>query len=882
MTSAVHTSTERRQLMQIMFYQLVLLFGGPFFVYSNAFHCEIIGPTAWFAFCELTQIPEIPVNTTSLFLTSNYIHEVNSSSFPPLENLKVLKLDLQKTEKLTLQKNSFRNLPNLIMIDLTNNGILVLDQDALVGLSKLQIIQLGFNSLNGSILENNYFRDLISLEYLDLSWNNITYLKPNPLFYYLHHFHLLDLKDNKINRICEGDLHSFQYKTFTVMDLSFNRLDLFDARILEQCGNPFRNIYFDTLNLSNNYFGQATKSWCDALNGTKFKQLKLGRHGMGAGFGYKNIKDPDNSTFVGLANSNLQILDVSGGSIFALKPYLFGNLSDLLLLDLSNNKINQIERDTFQGLHKLEHLNMSHNLLGEIYNDAFAGLTNLLQIHLHNNHIGQIADHAFTNLPNLQFVHLRDNALKSITFCDTMPLVMFISLRDNKLRCIDSVEVRSTTVDLAENQLENLGDLHRILHIPLVQHISLRRNRLSTCFPFNYRISQNNSLVYLDLSENMIQLVWENNQCLDVFSNLSLLQNLMLSNNHLKLLPDGLFAGLTSLRSLNLSSNSFTNLTTVTFPDSLETLDISRNQLLSPNPEVFFTLQALDITDNKFICDCPLVNFLIWLNQTNTTLLGSKQDLYCVYPERLQFSPLSWLEFEDCDDEIKLTSLRFSLFVLTSFVIVAFITSVIVYNHFRGIFYGLYKRMIKSILDGRVQEDDMCTYDAYLCYARKDFKWVERVFLKNLDSEYCDKNRFNLCFEERDFIPGEDHIVNIRDAIWNSKKTICVVTKQFLQDGWCVEAFNYAQSRYFTDLKDVLIMVVAGSLSLYQLRKYKPIRAYIQRCQYLKWPEEYQDVDWFLSRLSYKMLKEDKVEKRVSKVTSKGSTLELQQIATIS
>ncbi|XP_063775100.1 toll-like receptor 5 isoform X2 [Pseudophryne corroboree] len=866
---------------QIMYYHLVLLFGGLGLAYSREFQCETVGRIAWFQFCNLTQIPLITNSTAKLILNFNYIHEVNSTSFPLLEKLVELQLSSQQTEKLTIQKNSFRNLPNLITLDLSYNIMLVLDQDAFVGLSRLENLILYYNSLNSSILENNYFRDLISLQYLDLSSNTITYLKPNPLFYYLHYFNLLSLKSNRITRICEGDLHSFQYKFFTVMDLSANWFSFLDTSPWGLCGNPFRNIYFDTLILSNNSFNdRSTIALCNVLNGTKLVQLKLNGHGMGPGFGFKNFKDPDNATFAGLVNSNLKILDISIGRIFSLKPYVFGKLSDLQMLILSDNKINQIEQDAFQGLHKLEYLYMISNLLGEIYNDAFAGLTNLAQIHLNNNHIGQIANDAFANLPNLQFVDLRGNAIKSIWFCDYMPFVIFIGLRENKLKSIDSEDLKSETVDLSENQLENLSHLSKLLRNPLVKNISLRKNRLSTCYDFE--ISRNNSLSYLDLSDNMIQLIWGQGYCLDMFQNLSSLQQLNLMNNYLRSIPDRLFTVLTSLQILNLSSNFFTHLTPGIFPNSLETLDVSKNQLLSPNPKVFLTLKALDITDNKFICECQLMDFLVWLNQTNTSLLGSPNDIYCVYPDQFLYKPLYVLEYVECDENVALRPLMFSLFVFTAVVIITFLTSVIVYNHFRGVFFGLYKRMIKSILEEGSQGESSYKYDAYLCYARKDFEWVERVFLRNLDSEYCDKNRFSLCFEERNFIPGEDHIINIRDAIWNSKKTICIVTKQFLQDGWCVEAFNYAQSRYFTELKDVLIMVVAGSLSQYQLKKYKPIRAYIQRSPYLKWPEDYQDVDWFLSRLSYKILKEEKLENRDVEVSTKGSALELHQIATIS
>ncbi|XP_075720721.1 toll-like receptor 5 isoform X2 [Rhinoderma darwinii] len=857
---------------------MVLFVGGPFLLETSEHKCRTIERIALFQFCELTEIPWVPMDTLYLDLDSNYISEVNSTSFPALLYLFKLNLAAQNTKRLIVHKDSFKNLPNLIELDMSHNKNLVLDQDAFVGLSRLENLVLYDNGLNGSFLENNYFKDLSNLEFLDLSFNTITYLKPHPKFYHLYRFKLLTLKGNQISRICGGDLQSFQHKKITVMDISNNFFFRLNVTDWEHCGNPFRNIEFDTLNLGGNSFTEGTtKALCNVLNGTKIFQLKLSPHNMGHDFNYYRFKDPDNSTFAGLENSDLGILDISQGSIFILQSYIFEKLSKLLLLNLAKNTINRIQTNAFHGLQSLQFLNLSFNLLGELYNDAFEGLPNLRKIFLQNNHIGPIQMYAFKNLWKLEYVDLTNNAIVNLRFCEALLFVQFVSLKQNKLNSIKVAKVKTSTIDFSENQLANLADSFEFLKYAVIENISLRRNRISDC-TYQISIPKNNSFLYLDLSDNMIQLIWENGKCFDMFRNLSVLQELRLSNNHLRFFPYGIFSGLMSLEILNLSSNFLTDVGRDILPISLHTLDISRNQLFSPNPDVFLNLKTIDIRHNQYICLCPLVDFLIWLNETNTTTLGDPWDIYCAFPDDLRFQPLNTITFSVCDELTVLGPLMFALFVFTSVVIVTFMTTVIVYTHFRGVFFGIYKRLIRSVLEEEHQEEKTFKYDAYLCYARKDFTWVENVFIKNLDSEYGDQNRFTLCFEERNFIPGEDHIGNIRDAIWNSKKTICVVTKNFLQDGWCVEAFNYAQSRYFTELKNVLIMVVVGSLSQYQLRKYKPIRAYIQRCEYLTWPEDYQDVEWFLSRISYKILREEKVENKSVKVKTISSTLELQQM----
>ncbi|XP_029448973.1 toll-like receptor 5 [Rhinatrema bivittatum] len=856
-----------------MLYYLAVLLGG-WLLMASAKDCRTQNRIAKFYFCNLTQIPSVPNNTRELYLSFNYIIEVNATSFPRLERLGVLELGSQHTKYLIVRKDAFMNLPYLITLDLAHNYMLVLDPDAFAGLSNLRKLLLYYNGLNESVLEEDYFRDLIFLEFVDLSFNHIEHLRPHATFNRLHNLKILALKLNRIATLCEGDLHSFQGKTGMLIDLSDNALHKSDW---DSCGNPFRGITFDTLDLGGNGFNsEKMQNFCVSVKGTSFLQLKLASHIMGPGFGFNNSRDPDKDTFAGLADSSLRILDLSRGGIFSLNPHVFVNLTDLMILLLSSNKINQIKKEAFASLHSLTKLNLSDNILGEIYDFTFEGLSNVIEIDLQQNNIGSIQGGAFSHLEKLAYLYLQDNAIKTVNFFTTMPFTYFINLSENKMEDLKT-QIHATFLDFTENRLNDLGNLYQILQVQSVQYVILKKNRLSTCYPTVGNISKDNQLLYLDLAENMLQIIWGSGFCLDIFRGLSKLKVLLLDQNHLRFLPQDAFNGLTSLRKLNLSSNLLSYLFPGVFPWNLTILDLSRNQLMSPNPELFTSLSQLDITHNMFICSCELSSLIIWLNQTNVTLLGSQNDIYCVFPDTFYGVALSKIETDDCDEEATLKSLRFSLFVLCSVTLALFIISIVVYTRFRGFCFILYMRIVHTITgDQKLQVDtSACKYDAYLCYSGKDFEWVQNALLKQLDAQYCSANRFHLCFEERDFIPGEDHINNVCDAIRNSKKTICIVTKQFLMDGWCMEAFNFAQSRYFTELSDVLIMVVVGSLSPYYLMRYNPIRTFVQRRQYLRWPEDLQDVDWFLSRLSHKILKEQKVGK-------KCDSLQLQTIASVS
>ncbi|NXP53871.1 TLR5 protein, partial [Heliornis fulica] len=853
--------------------QLILVFGISLTSDVCALRkCYSEAQVSIYYFCNLTDIPLVPEDTVKLFLTFNYIRQVTSTSFPLLEQLLLLEIGSQYVYPVFIEKGAFRNLPNLRVLDLGFNKILQLDLDAFVGLQRLTVLRLFNNYLGDSILEERYLQDLSSLEELDLSGNEITNLQPHPLFYNLTALKTVDLKFNQISNLCESNLTSFRGKHFLFFSLRSNSLYKTDEKAWAKCPNPFKNITFNSLDLSENGWSTETvQTFCTAIKGTQISSLRFTSHTMGSGFGFNNLKNPDNDTFAGLARSNLHLLDISVGYIFSLNSLIFKSLGNLEFLNLFKNKINQIQRHAFFGLGNLKSLNLSSNLLGELYDYTFEGLHSVIHIDLKQNHIGMISENSFSNSVSLKEIDLRDNAIKKLP---SFPHLTSAFLGDNKLSSVVGTKIAVTYLELERNWLANLGDLYILFGIPDVQYIFLKQNRLSYCVKSNNAI-ENNQVIYMDLGENMLQLVWERKVCLDVFRSLSKLQVLHLNNNYLSNLPQEVFRGLTSLKRLNLAHNLLSHLFPGLFPQSLTNLNLSGNHLFSPQPEVFMTLSVLDITHNMYICDCTLTRLLVWLNETNVTLAGSPSDRYCVYPPALAEVPLSSLMYDDCKEDELQQALRFSVFIFTAITLVMFLMAAIIFTRCRGICFVWYKTLTKKMIGSHLQAADKSEYryDAYLCYSKNDFEWVQNSLLKHLDSQYFDKNRFALCFEERDFLPGEEHINNIRDAIWNSRKTVCIVTRQFLKDGWCLEAFNFAQSRYFCDLKDVLIMVVAGSISQYQLMKYKPIRTFLQRSCYLRWPEDYQDVDWFLNNLSCQILKEKKVQR-------KDSGTELQTVAT--
>lgn len=577
----------------------------------------------------------------------NHIPEINSTSFLGLENLVELDLGRQLVP-LVIRNNGFSRQRRLRTLTLGYNVGLRLEPQAFEGLSNLQNLRLDYCSLNSSILRDHYLEPLSSLQTLDLFGNQIERLQPSLFFANMTDLKHINLKLNTFDQICESDLVGFQGKHFTTLSLNSVHLktmssDMFDW---QKCGNPFRGMSFETLDMS--YSGLSVdkyKCFFRAIQGTKISHLKLSGH-MGRGFSFSNLPDPNHSVFEGLGNSSVTFLDLSENRISALKERVFSPLRQVAIIDVSHNRVNQIHRNAFQGLQgHLKMLNLSHNLLGEIYSYTFASLTNLHVLDLSHNHIGALGYHSFDGLPNLTVMYLTGNSLRDLGFPAALPSLGYLMLDDNRLTSssVNTITQFASNVkklNIEGNRLTNLGDVYTFVsQLKHLQSLFYCGNRVQVC-TLSTQIGPNNFQI-LDLHSSSLQTIWTQSKCLNLFDNLRHVTSLILSHNSLQALPHGIFKGLSSVVEMDLSYNRLTYLQPDVFPKSLQRLSLSNNFIASPDPAAFHSLSVLDLSMNRFHCDVHLKNFLTWLDRTNVTLLSPVQELRCQFPAGLHNVRLS-------------------------------------------------------------------------------------------------------------------------------------------------------------------------------------------------------------------------------------------------
>lgn len=596
----------------------------------------------------LSQVPPLPPGITHLFLEVNRIREISATSLSGLEELRELDLGHQLVP-LLIRNNAFGGQKRLRRLVLGSNSRLVLEPLAFAGLSSLQDLQLDNCERDDSILTDNYLEPLSSLQTLNLFGNRIKKLQPAMFFANMTKLENLNLMLNSIEQICEPDLAGFKGKHFKILNLRSVLLRAMLSRSFDwqKCGNPFRGMSFETLDLSDNALGpDQLKMFFKAVEGTTISHLKLSGH-MGKSFSFNNLPDPDAGTFEGLRNSSVLSLDLSKNFIFALHPGVFSPLSNAAAIDVSQNRVNQIHRNAFEGLQgHLKVLNLSRNLLGEIHSHTFAHLTHLEVLDLSHNHIGVLGFGSFGELPRLKSLHLGDNALRQMGFPASLPSLERLDLNDNRLAASHALANNLARfagvvehLNVQDNRLTDLGGVSTLWgELRHLRTLLYGGNAIRWCFLDRY--VRPNHVEFLDLHSSSLQSVWAERNCLDLFDRFGNVTSLNLSFNGLHALPRGVFRGLASVVRMDLSSNSLTYVEPGVLPKTLKSLDLSNNFIASPDPAAFSSLSFLDVSMNRFRCDSNLQSFLTWVKHASVTFLSPVQELRCEFPAGFHNVPL--------------------------------------------------------------------------------------------------------------------------------------------------------------------------------------------------------------------------------------------------
>lgn len=806
----------------------------------------------------------------TLNLSFNYISDFSPSVFDDLHNLTSLLLTHNRLKH--LPRGIFTNLLHLQTLIIRQNDLTTFSEiaEAVSLLKNLTLLDLCFNTLTSLSHSNASLPE--SLNTLYICRNNLSTLGCEPWF--LRTIERLDLSDNlelptsafagvSLRRVNYLRLRSTRVNIVEFLEnsdihaghVNFAATHLNATALVKLCELLRRKMKRITkLILAGNKLGnlsENTLAHCPAIMNTlDLSNSQIKKH-ICLNFvnTQRHIKkitaEHNHVTFLPSCRysapfQQLEELTYRYNRIRSVNEYAFSHTPNLITLWLNINTIAFLHQKALSGLKHLRTLRLDNNLLSDLFNYTFEDLLALQTLNLRNNRIAFIFNDTFQNLKNLTILDLGGNKITHFqsSGLNGLERLSKFYLDGNNLKSIDSSQYHIfqntlTTLDLQRNQIHFNEDIN---FSPFVNLTRLCDLKLDEQKPHGLNVLPRTLLRGL---YNLRSLYLTNNMILyltsDVFSDLRNLNFLTLDNccvgpTHL---PPGIFKNLAKLTTLTVENLGIQNLSTEVFGNisQLKKIQLNHNVMSTFSLNMLKSLPKLhylDIRNVPLSCTCKNSMLQNWTVNNTRVQVIYLYSLSCPHDLKVKFFNFNTsVCFVDLGMYLFFgTAPWIFLFTLWPLLHVKLYWKVkYSYYVFRSWFSDRWRRLM--------EEEENCAYDAFISYNSSDELWVMNELLPNLEGN---GSSLKLCLHHRDFEPGRYIVDNIVSAVYSSRKTICVVSRNFLNSEWCSLEIQLASYRLFDEHRDVLLLVLLESISEKQLSSYHRMRKVMLKKTYLQWP----------------------------------------------
>lgn len=830
----------------------------------------------------------------NLNMDRNKLKFIDGMAFRNLHHLKTLNLSINVISKLNC--SVFQDLDNLTLLSLENNSLNDLPESLFLNTPYLNTLNLRHNHLDNFSVVARSISSLRHLTKLDICFNNLTSLSTNinivlpksltTLFVcgnklsmlactgsFLMHIRLLDLSYNfelptsafkgvnltqiRYLRMRSTKVNILEFFHITNVNASYvdlSGMGLSDTSLIDNLCKLLRERveHVNNMRLENNNISELlnhTLSNCpqitaldvstnllksvrclDFLKGQKHIQTFNVEHNH-----ISNLESCNHSNMLPVTELNFRY-----NHILSVNLYAFAHTPNVTILKLNINIIAFLHINALRGLTQLQTLRLDNNLLSYLFEGTFQDLSSLKVLNLRNNRIAVIFNGNFLHLGQLTTLDLGGNKITHFEAggLDGLKCLTNLYLDGNNLQRIDGSHFIAfqNTLQVLDLQRNRIRFLSETTTSPFVNLSNLSDLKLDGQQPYGISWMPHgffrglHSLRSLYLSNNRIVHL-----AADVFEDLTGLYFLTLDNScdGVVQLEPGLFKNLPNLRKLSVENMGIVNVSKDVFGSltQLRSLQLNHNVLQHIEVDVLDALprlQYLDIRHIPLSCSCKNKRLQNWtLNNHN---------VQCIYLHSLPCQESTKYKFYNFDTDVCYIDLGKYLFFITAAVI--FVFSVVPLLHVKLYWkmkYGYYVfRAWFSEQWHKLREDEEnCEYDAFISYNFHDEHWVLEQLLPNLEGNV---SSFKLCLHHRDFEPGRNIVDNIVSAVYGSRKTVCVVSRNFLQSEWCSLEIQLASYRLFDEHRDVLLLVFLEHIPERELSSYHRMRKVMLRKTYLQWP----------------------------------------------
>jgi len=535
--------------------------------------------------------------------------------------------------------------------------------------------------------------------------------------------------------------------------------------------------------------------------------------------------------------TTLTELHVDHNQLTRLPQNCFINLSKLQWLVASDNAIVTLQDGVFDGLRHLYHLDLSRNMISNIGLYVFAtssGLSNLFWIYLSENNLTSLEPWCYDrgligSFEQLVYINLTHNKIWKFTneighdlpsLCDRETFYADVDLRYNNIQhfvdilngwqldlegmvrcyafnsgdinfrfdvsynnipcdCINYNFYRTDPLSIADNNMCNFTDpitkksrIMKVNYADLSQMVCELTERCPAgcvCFrrPQNatlhvYCSNKNLTVIPLELPElpdsrTKYKLDFSNNRLLrrlehrDYFVKTSILD---VSDSGVDDVSD--WEEIANIPDVSLFGNKLTSL-----PRSCLSINSTGKLNLASNP--------WDCScDNKWMSDC-----------FSSIAVRLTQKVVCYSPSRLSGKDITQISDEEfCVDPASeaaskaiTRTLTISMSSVASVIVFLLLVGVIVYR----LRVKLYTRWKFHPFDRDECLGEDMDYDVYFCCSYEDHDPHALRIVQLVESK-----GYRVCYHDRDFLPGQRIADNISRAIERSKRTICLLSENFL------------------------------------------------------------------------------------------------------
>ncbi|XP_055906844.1 toll-like receptor Tollo [Eupeodes corollae] len=828
-------------------------------------------------------------NLHTLILSKNHITMIGANTLRGLNNILVLSMDYNRISK--VDPMAFKNCTSVQDLHLNGNKLLTVPE-ALGQVPFLKTLDIGENLI--TTIENTSISVMESLYGLRLTENSIDYIRRG-IFDRMTSLQIVNLSGNKIKGIEPGAFHrNFQIQAIRLdgnhlksitglftelqnlvwLNISDNHLEKFDYGHIPT-GLQWLDVRANRITQLGNYFEIETELMLSTFDASANRLTEI--------------------TASSIPNS-VEVLYLNDNQIEKIQPYTFFKKPNLTKVDLVRNKLTTLEPNALRLSPIPDDKEIPEFFIGSNPFQCDCNLDWLQKINTEARTQPKLMDldqiycklsyaRGKTHVPLIE-AKSNEFLCKYEAHCFALCHCCDYYACDCKMQCPDRCSCyhdqswTSNVVDCSRGSYDR----------ELPQHIPMDATQLYLDGNSFYELGSHSfigrkRLRVLHLNHSRIEVIQNR-----TFYGLLELEVLQLNHNNLRQLNGNEFQGLDNLQELYLQHNNIATIDSLTFTHlyHLKILRLDHNLLVEFGIWNFLPpyLNELRLSGNPWTCECEFIDkFRDYINRhdsvqdrnkikctvtskvaigsnTTTTVNGEMFSIYanandsatggrfiaCGINNRSN-AINNGSDAESMASSGNLTSTKMILnqppfqdylpilvAILTGFAFVIICTLVVfifrqemrVWCHSRfGI--RLFYNANKDVDKGEREK----LFDAFISYSSKDEAFVAEELAPELENG---DTRYKLCLHHRDFPVGAYIADTIVQAIDSSRRTIMVLSENFIKSEWCRFEFKSAHHQVLRDRRRRLIVIVLGDVPQKDLDP--DIRLYLKTNTYLQWGDK--------------------------------------------